>query len=108
MPCLYISTNINLDGINIDPIFSQATTAVSTIIGKPEKVCHTPFLFSHSFFPINLFSILSLCENSFGLPQIFIFVVFLDMLVTLRSSKSGCSSVIVHFLALYFQQLNLL
>ncbi|ESW06634.1 hypothetical protein PHAVU_010G064100 [Phaseolus vulgaris] len=37
MPCLYISTNINLDGINIDPIFSQATTAVSTIIGKPEK-----------------------------------------------------------------------
>ncbi|KAG5053987.1 hypothetical protein JHK85_006497 [Glycine max] len=38
MPCLYISTNINLDGVNIDPIFSQATTAVSTIIGKPEKV----------------------------------------------------------------------
>ncbi|KAK7382368.1 hypothetical protein VNO80_01219 [Phaseolus coccineus] len=37
MPCLYISTNINLDGINIDPIFSEATTAVSTIIGKPEK-----------------------------------------------------------------------
>ncbi|KAG4109070.1 hypothetical protein AAZX31_03G042200 [Glycine max] len=37
MPCLYISTNINLDGVNIDPIFSQATTAVSTIIGKPEK-----------------------------------------------------------------------
>ncbi|WVZ16246.1 hypothetical protein V8G54_009228 [Vigna mungo] len=37
MPCLYISTNINLDGINIDPIFSQASTAVSKIIGKPEK-----------------------------------------------------------------------
>ncbi|CAJ1948600.1 unnamed protein product [Sphenostylis stenocarpa] len=37
MPCLYISTNINLDGINIDPIFSQATSAVSKIIGKPEK-----------------------------------------------------------------------
>ncbi|XP_020239151.1 macrophage migration inhibitory factor homolog [Cajanus cajan] len=37
MPCLYISTNINLDGVNIDPIFSQATTAISTIIGKPEK-----------------------------------------------------------------------
>lgn len=41
MPCLYISTNINLDGIDIDPIFSEATVAVSTIIGKPEKVCHT-------------------------------------------------------------------
>ncbi|KAL2337675.1 hypothetical protein Fmac_012121 [Flemingia macrophylla] len=37
MPCLYISTNINLDGVDIDPIFSQATTAISTIIGKPEK-----------------------------------------------------------------------
>ncbi|KAJ1419287.1 Tautomerase/MIF superfamily [Sesbania bispinosa] len=37
MPCLYISTNINLDGIDTDPIFSEATTAISTIIGKPEK-----------------------------------------------------------------------
>ncbi|KAI4356078.1 hypothetical protein L6164_000128 [Bauhinia variegata] len=37
MPCLYISTNVNLDGIDTDPIFSEATSAVSTIIGKPEK-----------------------------------------------------------------------
>ncbi|KAK7349746.1 hypothetical protein VNO77_07373 [Canavalia gladiata] len=37
MPCLYISTNINLDEHNIDPIFSEATTAISSIIGKPEK-----------------------------------------------------------------------
>nr|XP_029146651.1 uncharacterized protein LOC112728076 isoform X2 [Arachis hypogaea] len=37
MPCLYISTNVNLDGINLDPIFSEATSAISTIIGKPEK-----------------------------------------------------------------------
>ncbi|KAJ1379850.1 Tautomerase/MIF superfamily [Sesbania bispinosa] len=37
MPCLYITTNLNLDGIDTDPIFSEATTAVSTIIGKPEK-----------------------------------------------------------------------
>ncbi|XP_061375840.1 uncharacterized protein LOC133317950 [Gastrolobium bilobum] len=37
MPCLYISTNINLDGVDTDPIFSEATTAISTIIGKPEK-----------------------------------------------------------------------
>jgi len=39
MPCLYISTNVNLDGKNIDPIFDEARTAVSTIIGKPDKVC---------------------------------------------------------------------
>ncbi|RDX85718.1 hypothetical protein CR513_33048, partial [Mucuna pruriens] len=37
MPCLYITTNLNLDGVDTNPIFSQATTAVSTIIGKPEK-----------------------------------------------------------------------
>nr|XP_027188232.1 uncharacterized protein LOC101506823 isoform X2 [Cicer arietinum] len=37
MPCLYITTNLNLDGVNTDPIFSEATTAISTIIGKPQK-----------------------------------------------------------------------
>lgn len=47
MPCLYITTNLNLDGVNTDPIFSEATTAISTIIGKPQKV--TPF--SLSLFP---------------------------------------------------------
>ncbi|PON42480.1 Macrophage migration inhibitory factor [Parasponia andersonii] len=36
MPCLYISTNVNLDGEDTNPIFSEATKAVSTIIGKPE------------------------------------------------------------------------
>ncbi|XP_050215024.1 uncharacterized protein LOC126666111 [Mercurialis annua] len=36
MPCLYISTNLNLDGVDTDPIFSDATKAVATIIGKPE------------------------------------------------------------------------
>lgn len=39
MPCLYITTNLNLDGIDKDPIFSDATSAVSSIIGKPPKVC---------------------------------------------------------------------
>ncbi|XP_054794321.1 uncharacterized protein LOC129299871 [Prosopis cineraria] len=37
MPCLYISTNVNLDGIDTDPIFSEATSTVSSIIGKPQK-----------------------------------------------------------------------
>ncbi|KAI5392125.1 uncharacterized protein LOC127107749 [Lathyrus oleraceus] len=37
MPCLYLSTNVKLDGVNIDPIFTEATTAVSTITGKPEQ-----------------------------------------------------------------------
>ncbi|KAJ8753870.1 hypothetical protein K2173_000124 [Erythroxylum novogranatense] len=36
MPCLYITTNVNLSGVDKDPIFSEATKAVATIIGKPE------------------------------------------------------------------------
>ncbi|KAL4606360.1 hypothetical protein ACB092_09G097500 [Castanea dentata] len=37
MPCLYISTNVSLDGVDTDPIFSELNKAVSTIIGKPEN-----------------------------------------------------------------------
>ncbi|KAK9289537.1 hypothetical protein L1049_007693 [Liquidambar formosana] len=37
MPCLDISTNVSLDGVNVDPIFSEATKAVAAIIGKPES-----------------------------------------------------------------------
>ncbi|XP_058208576.1 uncharacterized protein LOC131321700 [Rhododendron vialii] len=36
MPCLDISTNVSLDGVDTDSIFSEATKAVATIIGKPE------------------------------------------------------------------------
>uniref|UniRef100_A0A6N2KLQ8 Uncharacterized protein n=1 Tax=Salix viminalis TaxID=40686 RepID=A0A6N2KLQ8_SALVM len=38
MPCLYISTNVNLDGVDKDPIFSEATKAVATIIGRPQHL----------------------------------------------------------------------
>ncbi|KAK4796194.1 hypothetical protein SAY86_028520 [Trapa natans] len=37
MPCLYISTNVCLDGVDTEPIFVQATKAVSSIIGRPEN-----------------------------------------------------------------------
>ncbi|XP_054781657.1 uncharacterized protein LOC129288877 isoform X2 [Prosopis cineraria] len=37
MPCLYITTNVNLDQLDTDPIFSEATHAVSSIIGKPKQ-----------------------------------------------------------------------
>ncbi|GLT66123.1 hypothetical protein SLA2020_385100 [Shorea laevis] len=36
MPCLYITTNVNLDGVDTDPIFGETTTAVASIIGKPQ------------------------------------------------------------------------
>nr|XP_009760484.1 PREDICTED: macrophage migration inhibitory factor homolog [Nicotiana sylvestris]XP_016446151.1 PREDICTED: macrophage migration inhibitory factor homolog [Nicotiana tabacum] len=38
MPCFYVSTNVNLDGVdNMDAFFSEATTAVASIFGKPEN-----------------------------------------------------------------------
>ncbi|XP_054781656.1 uncharacterized protein LOC129288877 isoform X1 [Prosopis cineraria] len=40
MPCLYITTNVNLDQLDTDPIFSEATHAVSSIIGKPKQVVY--------------------------------------------------------------------
>ncbi|CAL1378618.1 unnamed protein product [Linum trigynum] len=36
MPCVYITTNLNLDGVDADPVFSDATKAVASIIGRPE------------------------------------------------------------------------
>ncbi|KAF4379031.1 hypothetical protein CsatB_000328 [Cannabis sativa] len=39
MPCLYITTNVNLEeeGVDTDSIFSEATKAVSAIFQKPEN-----------------------------------------------------------------------
>lgn len=50
MPCLYITTNLNLDGVDTDPIFSEATTAISKIIGKPEKVFQFSLFFHASLY----------------------------------------------------------
>ncbi|WOK96683.1 macrophage migration inhibitory factor [Canna indica] len=36
MPCLNISTNVNLEGVDTSAILSEASKAVSNIIGKPE------------------------------------------------------------------------
>ncbi|KAI5392123.1 hypothetical protein KIW84_076784, partial [Lathyrus oleraceus] len=37
MPCLNLSTNVNLDGVDTSSILSEATSTVATIIGKPES-----------------------------------------------------------------------
>ncbi|XP_011095075.1 macrophage migration inhibitory factor homolog [Sesamum indicum] len=37
MPCLDISTNVNLHGVDTDSLFSDLTKAVSQIVGKPEN-----------------------------------------------------------------------
>ncbi|TXG58899.1 hypothetical protein EZV62_016728 [Acer yangbiense] len=36
MPCLNLSTNVNLDGVDTSSILSEATSTVASIIGKPE------------------------------------------------------------------------
>ncbi|KAK4755446.1 hypothetical protein SAY87_009203 [Trapa incisa] len=36
MPCLNISTNVHLDGVDTSAILSEATSSVAKIIGKPE------------------------------------------------------------------------
>ncbi|KAJ8898902.1 hypothetical protein K2173_008393 [Erythroxylum novogranatense] len=36
MPCLNISTNVTLDGVDTSAILSEATSTVASIVGKPE------------------------------------------------------------------------
>ncbi|CAK9136694.1 unnamed protein product [Ilex paraguariensis] len=36
MPCLNLSTNVNLEGVDTSSILSEATSTVSKVIGKPE------------------------------------------------------------------------
>ncbi|RZC91814.1 hypothetical protein C5167_021526 [Papaver somniferum] len=36
MPCLNVSTNVKLEGVNTSPILSEISKAVANIIGKPE------------------------------------------------------------------------
>ncbi|KAK6932956.1 Macrophage migration inhibitory factor [Dillenia turbinata] len=36
MPCLNISTNVSLDGVDTSSILSEATSTVAQLIGKPE------------------------------------------------------------------------
>ncbi|MCL7026133.1 hypothetical protein MKW94_012274 [Papaver nudicaule] len=36
MPCLNLSTNVSLEGIDTSPILSEISKAVAKIIGKPE------------------------------------------------------------------------
>ncbi|PKA67254.1 phenylpyruvate tautomerase [Apostasia shenzhenica] len=37
MPCLNLSTNVNLDGVDTSSILSEATKTVAKLIGKPES-----------------------------------------------------------------------
>ncbi|KAL2557854.1 Tautomerase/MIF superfamily protein [Forsythia ovata] len=36
MPCLNLSTNVSLDGVDTSAVLSEATSTVAKLIGKPE------------------------------------------------------------------------
>ena len=38
MPCLNVSTNVNLEGVDTSTILAEASKSVADIIGKPEAV----------------------------------------------------------------------
>ncbi|XP_057523799.1 uncharacterized protein LOC130803626 isoform X1 [Amaranthus tricolor] len=37
MPCLNISTNVSLEGVDTSSILSEATSSIAKLIGKPES-----------------------------------------------------------------------
>uniref|UniRef100_A0A8R7UI75 Macrophage migration inhibitory factor-like protein n=1 Tax=Triticum urartu TaxID=4572 RepID=A0A8R7UI75_TRIUA len=37
MPCLNVSTNVNLEGVDTSAVLADASSTVATIIGKPEN-----------------------------------------------------------------------
>ncbi|KAH0648260.1 hypothetical protein KY285_033508 [Solanum tuberosum] len=50
MPCLNISTNVNLEGVDTSSILSEATSTVAKLIGKPEAyVMIVEGICSHGF-----------------------------------------------------------
>ncbi|KAL4587142.1 hypothetical protein LXL04_000008 [Taraxacum kok-saghyz] len=44
MPCLNLSTNVSLEGVDTSSILSEATTAVANLIGKPKAVHFSLFV----------------------------------------------------------------
>ena len=70
MPCLNISTNVSLEGVDTSSILSEATSSIAKLIGKPESV--TPLssphfmLFCLTFLSYRLSSVLV-----FGWFQVF-------------------------------------
>jgi hypothetical protein len=67
MPCLNISTNVNLDGVNTSAILSEASSQVAKIIKKPESVRIFPFA-SDSL----MFFFIAAMLRIYGLLQLFL------------------------------------
>ncbi|KAJ1688728.1 hypothetical protein LUZ63_012883 [Rhynchospora breviuscula] len=39
MPCLTLSTNVNLEGVDTSAVLAEATRVVADVIDKPQNVC---------------------------------------------------------------------
>lgn len=57
MPCLNLSTNVSLDGVDTSSILSEATSTVAKIIGKPEAVTSIFLSFHIHFLMLYMFLI---------------------------------------------------
>ncbi|MBA0793668.1 hypothetical protein Gohar_018056 [Gossypium harknessii] len=90
MPCLNLSTNVNLDGVDTSAILSEATSSVAKLIGKPEAV-RSPFLSSPSIYSLSFFcpriseslngeyleatGLLLLCMHAFYVMSMYVMIV---------------------------------
>jgi hypothetical protein len=66
MPCLNVSTNVNLEGVDTTVILAEASKSVANIIGKPEAVSLSPLPFSlppSSFFASRFVACVGSCRG---------------------------------------------
>lgn len=55
MPCLNLSTNASLDGVDTSSILSELSKTVASLIGKPEAVRFVPPPLSLSISPFSVY-----------------------------------------------------
>ncbi|CAH1419578.1 unnamed protein product [Lactuca virosa] len=74
MPCLNLSTNVNLDAIDTSSILSEATSAVAKLIGKPEAYV---MIVLKGSIPI-AFGVAEILESKLSIPKSRFFLKFYD------------------------------
>jgi hypothetical protein len=88
MPCLNLSTNVNLEGVDTSSILSEATSTVATLIGKPEAVLSLS-MFLYLQFLVCLNDFLSSLEFSRVCID-FVIVIDDELLVSFRGKGLLC------------------
>ena len=71
MPCLNLSTNVNVDGVDTSSILKEATSTVAELVGKPEAV----YSLSRCFIYVFIYQML-VAFRIFPFLDIYNFVLF--------------------------------